>query len=176
MSTGVPSASPAPAEAAELGAAGENGAGAPNGRSGSAAGRTRWAPSPTLRWSEILWVILAGVALAVITSWPLVLHLPSRIAPDLGDPVRTAWEVAWVGHAMLHDPLHLFLGKLPVGGRDDRKQAPLQIGGGGIGQDDRRHVRLPAFHAATLDPGTADQHLADGEIRIEPNGPGQRGQ
>jgi len=51
---------------------------------------------------------LAGVALAVITSWPLVLHLPSRIAPDLGDPVRTAWQVAWVGHAMLHDPLHLF--------------------------------------------------------------------
>jgi hypothetical protein len=53
-------------------------------------------------------VILAGVALAVLTSWPLVLHLPSRIAPDLGDPVRTAWQVAWVGHAMLHDPLHLF--------------------------------------------------------------------
>jgi hypothetical protein len=53
-------------------------------------------------------VILIGVALAVLTSWPLVLHLPSRIAPDLGDPVRTAWQVAWVGHAMLHDPLHLF--------------------------------------------------------------------
>ncbi len=53
-------------------------------------------------------MILAGVALAVITSWPLVLHLPSRIAPDLGDPVRTAWEIAWVGHAMLHNPLHLF--------------------------------------------------------------------
>ena len=28
--------------------------------------------------------------------------------PDLGDPVRTAWQVAYVGHAMLHDPLHLF--------------------------------------------------------------------
>jgi hypothetical protein len=53
-------------------------------------------------------VILAGVLLAVVTSWPLVLHLPSRIAPDLGDPVRTAWQIAWVGHAMLHDPLHLF--------------------------------------------------------------------
>ncbi len=37
-----------------------------------------------------------------------MLHLPSRIAPDLGDPVRTAWQVAWVGHAMLNDPLHLF--------------------------------------------------------------------
>jgi hypothetical protein len=52
--------------------------------------------------------VLAGVALAVITSWPLVLHLPSRIAPDLGDPVRTSWQIAWVGHAMLHNPLHLF--------------------------------------------------------------------
>jgi len=52
--------------------------------------------------------VLAGILLAVLTSWPLVLHLPSRIAPDLGDPVRTAWQVAWVGHAMLHNPLHLF--------------------------------------------------------------------
>jgi hypothetical protein len=57
---------------------------------------------------ELLSVIAAGVLLAVLTTWPLVLHLPSRIAPDLGDPIRTAWEVAWVGHAMLHDPLHLF--------------------------------------------------------------------
>ena len=53
-------------------------------------------------------MILTGVLLAVITSWPLVLHMGSRIAPDLGDPVRTAWQIAWVGHAMLHDPLHLF--------------------------------------------------------------------
>jgi len=68
----------------------------------------RWAPSPRLGWSELAWVALAGIALAVLTSWPLILHLPSRIAPDLGDPVRTAWQVAWVGHAMLHDPLHLF--------------------------------------------------------------------
>lgn len=68
----------------------------------------RWAPSPKLGRAELAWVILAAIALAVLTSWPLVLHLPSRIAPDLGDPVRTAWQVAWVGHAMLHDPLHLF--------------------------------------------------------------------
>jgi hypothetical protein len=68
----------------------------------------RWAPSPTLEAREIAWVALAGVALAVLTSWPLILHMGSRIAPDLGDPVRTAWQIAWVGHAMLHDPLHLF--------------------------------------------------------------------
>jgi hypothetical protein len=68
----------------------------------------RWAPSPAIGRSELLWVILGGVALAVLTTWPLVLHMGTRIAPDLGDPVRTAWEVAWVGHAMLHTPLHVF--------------------------------------------------------------------
>jgi hypothetical protein len=66
------------------------------------------APPLPLRPAEILLAALAGLALAVLTSWPLVLHLPSRIAPDLGDPVRTAWQIAWVGHAMLHSPLHLF--------------------------------------------------------------------
>ena len=68
----------------------------------------RWAPSPALTRAEVAWTLLAGVALAVITSWPLVLHMSSRIAPDLGDPVRTAWEIAWVGHAIVHQPLHLF--------------------------------------------------------------------
>ncbi|HYM45439.1 MAG TPA: hypothetical protein VES65_04675 [Solirubrobacteraceae bacterium] len=70
--------------------------------------RSSWSPSPALGRAELGLVALAGVILAVVTSWPLVLHLPSRIAPDLGDPVRTAWEIAWVGHAMLHQPLHLF--------------------------------------------------------------------
>ena len=68
----------------------------------------RWAPSPSIAGRETALVVLAGILLAVLTTWPLVLHLPSRIAPDLGDPVRTAWEIAWVGHAMLHSPLHLF--------------------------------------------------------------------
>jgi hypothetical protein len=64
--------------------------------------------SPALGRAELAWAALAGLALAALTSWPLVLHLPRRIAPDLGDPVRTAWQIAWVGHAMLHDPLRLF--------------------------------------------------------------------
>jgi hypothetical protein len=74
-----------------------------------AAERTsRWPASPTLGRRELALVVLTGILLAVLTSWPLVLHMPSRIAPDLGDPVRTAWEIAWVGHAMLHDPGNLF--------------------------------------------------------------------
>ncbi len=68
----------------------------------------RWLPSPSFSRREIALVVLSGVLLALLTTWPLVLHMPSRIAPDLGDPVRTAWEIAWVGHAMLHNPLHLF--------------------------------------------------------------------
>jgi hypothetical protein len=81
-------------------------AGAPTRRSRLAA--RPWAPSPALPGRELALVVLAGVLLAIVTTWPLILHLPSRIAPDLGDPVRTAWEVAWVGHALAHDPLHLF--------------------------------------------------------------------
>ncbi|HEX3391994.1 MAG TPA: hypothetical protein VHS55_05490 [Solirubrobacteraceae bacterium] len=68
----------------------------------------RWVASPLLGRAEIAWVILAGVALAILTTWPLVLHLSTRIAPDLGDPVRTSWEIAWVGHALLHNPGGLF--------------------------------------------------------------------
>jgi hypothetical protein len=68
----------------------------------------RWAPSPTIGSWELALAIGAGIALALITTWPLALHLPSRIAPDLGDPVRTAWEIAWVGHALVHSPLHLW--------------------------------------------------------------------
>jgi hypothetical protein len=68
----------------------------------------RWAPSPRIGRAELLWAILGGIALAVLTTWPLVLHMSSRIAPDLGDPIRTAWEIAWDGHALLHSPLDVF--------------------------------------------------------------------
>jgi hypothetical protein len=68
----------------------------------------RWPASPALGRRELLWTIAAGVGLALLSTWPLVLHVRSRIAPDLGDPVRTAWQIAWVGHALLHSPGHLW--------------------------------------------------------------------
>ncbi len=67
-----------------------------------------WPASPTLGRRELLWVAAGGLALALLTTWPLVLHMSSRISPDLGDPVRTSWQIAWVGHAMLHSPGSLF--------------------------------------------------------------------
>jgi hypothetical protein len=116
MSTGVPSPPHASSDRSEIGQhAPDRGAGDPRGgehgvtsRSRARAKAARWAPSPALGRAELVWVALAGVALAVLTSWPLILHMPSRIAPDLGDPIRTAWQIAWVGHAMLNDPLHIF--------------------------------------------------------------------
>ncbi len=67
----------------------------------------RWV-SPRLSARELLLGSAGALALAVITSWPLVAHLSGRIAPDLGDPLRTAWQVAWEGHALTHSPLRIF--------------------------------------------------------------------
>jgi hypothetical protein len=87
--------------------AGAAGTRAEQRRPGSAPAE-RWPPSPALARRELVICALAALLLALATTWPLVLHMGSRIAPDLGDPVRTAWQVAWVGHAMLHDPAHIF--------------------------------------------------------------------
>ncbi len=70
--------------------------------------QARGRSSPGIALRELGAACAAGLALSLLATWPLVLHLPSRISPDLGDPIRTAWQVAWIGHAMLHDPLHLF--------------------------------------------------------------------
>src|SRR5438105_4221756 len=57
---------------------------------------------------EVGLVLLAGVALGIAATWPLVLHLGSRVASDPGDPLLQAWQVAWDGHAIVHQPLHFF--------------------------------------------------------------------
>ena len=114
MSTGLPSPPRTSADTARGTPTSDPGDGAQpveapgQARTRAGARSGRWVPSPTLSRREVALAALAGVLLAILTSWPLVLHMSSRIAPDLGDPLRTAWEIAWVGHAMLHSPLHLF--------------------------------------------------------------------
>jgi hypothetical protein len=61
-----------------------------------------------LTWREALAATAAGVALAVVMTWPLVLHLGTDIGKDTGDPLLQTWQVAWIGHALLHAPLHLW--------------------------------------------------------------------
>jgi hypothetical protein len=57
---------------------------------------------------EAILAALGGVALAIVMSWPLVLHLGSDIGKDLGDPLLETWQVAWIGHALLESPLDLW--------------------------------------------------------------------
>src|SRR2546421_4368252 len=57
---------------------------------------------------ELALVLAAGTGLGLLGTWPLVLHLGSRIAADPGDPLLQAWQVAWDGHALVHQPLHFF--------------------------------------------------------------------
>jgi hypothetical protein len=57
---------------------------------------------------EIALVTLGAVLLALIVHWPLPLHLASAFPRDLGDPIVQAWQVAWGGHALIHQPLDFF--------------------------------------------------------------------
>jgi hypothetical protein len=57
---------------------------------------------------ELVSCCLLAVVLALALHWPLPLHLGRDIAQDLGDPLVQAWQVAWDGHALAHQPLRLF--------------------------------------------------------------------
>jgi hypothetical protein len=72
------------------------------------------APPPAVReWEQrsvveaLLWV-LAGAAVAVLLTWPLVRHLSTTVPHDNGDPLAQVWVTAWGGHGMLHQPFTVF--------------------------------------------------------------------
>jgi len=65
------------------------------------------AASPAIA-REALLAALAGMALAIGMTWPLALHLGSDIGKDLGDPLLEAWQVSWIGHALIERPLDLW--------------------------------------------------------------------
>src|SRR5215207_3068969 len=48
--------------------------------------------------------IALGVGLALLMHWPLPLHVGSDVPRDLGDPLAQAWQIAWGGHALQHQP------------------------------------------------------------------------
>lgn len=50
-------------------------------------------------------------ALVVLATWPQAAHLGTAVT-DFGDPLLNAWILAWVAHAIVHDPLHLFDGNV----------------------------------------------------------------
>ncbi|GGK38063.1 hypothetical protein GCM10010124_33590 [Pilimelia terevasa] len=63
----------------------------------------------TLRHEWSLAALLSVVTAAALT-WP-TLRDPTRTVPqDTVDPALQAWQIAWGGHALRTDPLHLFDG------------------------------------------------------------------
>ncbi len=54
-----------------------------------------------------LLVVLAFVLLAVALTWPLAFHAASAVE-DVHDALLNTWILAWDGHALLTNPLHLF--------------------------------------------------------------------
>jgi hypothetical protein len=53
-------------------------------------------------------LVVGAIALSLAMTWPLVLHLGESIPKDLTDPLPQAWQVAWGGHALVHQPLSFF--------------------------------------------------------------------
>jgi hypothetical protein len=57
---------------------------------------------------ELPLVAAAATVLAVAMHWPLILNLGEDIPKDLGDPLTQAWQAAWGGYALGHQPLDFF--------------------------------------------------------------------
>lgn len=72
---------------------------------------------------EILWVSLLAVVLALVSHWPLPLHLDDAFSRDLGDPIVQAWQVAWGGHALLAQPTEFF--QAPAASAPEGRSCPF---------------------------------------------------
>jgi hypothetical protein len=70
--------------------------------------RARSPFAPQLGKRELGLVAIAACLLAAVMHWPLPAHVGSDVPRDVGDPLVQAWEVAWGGHALLHQPLDYF--------------------------------------------------------------------
>jgi hypothetical protein len=51
---------------------------------------------------------LGALTLAVLMHWDSIRHPGTTIPADIWDPTLQAWQMAWAGHALLHDPLQLW--------------------------------------------------------------------
>jgi hypothetical protein len=70
--------------------------------------RSVFAPSPAITRREVALAALAACVLAIAMHWPLPLHMSRDLPRDVGDPLVQAWQIAWGGHALLHQPLDYF--------------------------------------------------------------------
>lgn len=77
-----------------------------------------------LEWSlatkrrEYTLVLLLFAALAVVFTWPLVLHLHNGVIGGRGDPMLNAWIVSWDAKTIFTNPSGLFQGNIIYPSRD----------------------------------------------------------
>ena len=64
---------------------------------------------------ELLLVAVGACLLSAVMNWPLILNLGTDIPKDLGDPLVQAWQAAWGGHALAHQPLQIGKGGIREG-------------------------------------------------------------
>jgi len=57
---------------------------------------------------EVALAAVGAALLAIVMTWPLLIHVGDVVPRDIGDPLAEAWQPAWGGHALLHQPLHYF--------------------------------------------------------------------
>ncbi len=53
----------------------------------------------------VVWLVVLLVV--VVATWPQAVRLNTGVS-DFGDPLLNAWALAWVGHAVVAQPAHLF--------------------------------------------------------------------
>src|SRR5919197_3697889 len=63
---------------------------------------------PEMTRGEVIVAAVGASLLAIAMTWPLAIHLGDVVPRDIGDPLAEAWQPAWGGHALLHQPLHYF--------------------------------------------------------------------
>lgn len=64
--------------------------------------------SPRLPGRELLSAAGVAVLLAAVMNVQILVHVADRVPVSLDDPLLQAWEIAWGGHALVHDPTGLF--------------------------------------------------------------------
>ena len=81
-------------------------------------------------------------------TWPLVLHLRSDIGQDVGDPPFVVWQLAWIGHALLHQPLHLFQANMswPLTDSLAFSDAPIGYAPAGLAAQLGPHAALAVYN------------------------------
>ena len=65
-------------------------------------------PEHDLGGREIALAAILACGLSLVMNGVLIPGFSDAIPGRLGDPLLQAWEIAWGGHALLHQPLHYF--------------------------------------------------------------------